>query len=212
MRIFVNSATSRALQDSPGSFVTPAKRGREDPNEELESPEELDIVQASVNSSRSAGGQDKEEGQEEEDSTESPDLPKYIPQVTLSPVKDEEETGEIEPLIIDEIDPAKSEIDPKVVETTLRISEIDPTESPTQELLSVYSPEEAPSIEDQKEDNLTTEAGPSSFNDRVSITFSTRGPSKGPKHSFFKRYQNLKENVFLSNYQTAENENLESTY
>ena len=207
MRIFVNSATSRALQDSPGSFVTPAKRGREDPDEELESPEELDFVQASVNSSRSAGEQ------EEEDSTESPDLPKYIPQVTLSPVKDEEETDEIDPLIIDEIDPAKSEIDPKVVETTLRISEIDPTESPTQELLSVYSPEEAPSIEeDQKEDNLTTEAGPSSFNDRVSITFSTRGPSKRPKHSFFKRYQNLKENVFLSNYQTAENENLESTY
>ena len=207
MRIFVNSVTSRALQDSPGSFVTPAKRGREDPDEELESPEELDIVQASVNSSRSAGGQ------EEEDSTESPDLPKYIPQITLIPVKDEEETGEIEPLIIDEIDPAKSEIDPKVVETTLRISEIDPTESPTQELLSVYSPEEAPSIEeDQKEDNLTTEAGPSSFNDRVSITFSTRGPSKGPKHSFFKRYQNLKENVFLSNYQRAENENLKSTY
>ena len=207
MRIFVNSATSRALQDSPGSFVTPAKRGREDPDEELESPEELDFVQASVNSSRSAGGQ------EEEDSTESPDLPKYIPQVTLSPVKDEEETGEIDPLIIDEIDPAKSEIDPKVVETTLRISEIDPTESPTQELLSVYSPEEAPSVEEgQGEDNLTTEAGPSSFNDRVSITFSTRGPSKGPKHSFFKRYQNLKENVFLSNYQTAENENLESTY
>ena len=206
MRIFVNSATSRALQDSPGSFVTPAKRGREDPDEELESPEELDFVQASVNSSRSAGGQ------EEEDSTESPDLPKYFPQVTLSPVKDEEETGEIDPLIIDEIDPAKSEIDPKVVETTLRISEIDPTESPTQELLSVYSPEEAPSIEDQGEDNLTTEAGPSSFNDRVSITFSTRGPSKGPKHSFFKQYQNLKENVFLSNYQTAENENLESTY
>ena len=207
MRIFVNSATSRALQDSPGSFVTPAKRGREDPDEELESPEELDFVQASVNSSRSAGGQ------EEEDSTESPDLPEYLPQVTLIPVKDEEETGEIEPLIIDEIDPAKSEIDPKVVETTLRISEIDPTESPTQELLSVYSPEEAPSIEeDQKEDNLTTEAGPSSFNDRVSITFSTRGPSKGPKHSFFKRYQNLKENVFLSNYQRAENENLKSTY
>ena len=204
MRIFVNSATSRALQDSPGSFVTPAKRGREDPDEELESPEELDIVQASVNSSRSAGGQ------EEQDSTESPDLPKYIPQVTLSPVKDEEETDEIDPLIIDEIDPAKSEI---VVETTLRISEIDPTESPTQELLSVYSPEEAPSIEeDQGEDNLTTEAGPSSFNDRVSITFLTRSPCKGPKHSFFKRYQNLKENVFLSNYQTAENENLESTY
>ena len=193
LRIFVNSATSRALQDSPGSFVTPAKRGREDPDEELESPEELDIVQASVNSSRSAGGQDKEEGQEEEDSTESPDLPEYIPQVTLSPGKDEEKTGEIVPLIIDEIDPAKSEIDPKVVETTLRISEIDPTESPTQELLSVYSPEEAPSIEDQREDNLTTEAGPSSFNDRVSITFSTRGPSKkGPKHSFFKRYQYLK--------------------
>ena len=194
MRIFVNSATSRALQDSPGSFVTPAKRGREDPDEELESPEELDIVQASVNSSRSAGGQDNEGGQDKEDSTESPDLPKYIPQVTLSPVKDE--TDEIDPLIIDEIDPAKSEIDPKVVETTLRISEIDPTESPTQELLSVYSPEEAPSIEeDQREDNLTTEAGPSSFNDRVSITFLTRGPCKGPKHSFFKRYQNLKENV-----------------
>ena len=175
---------SRALKKSPGSFIDPEKKGS---TEDPESQEQLDVVKENENSNRSRGNE------EEEDSTEIPDLPRYVPQV-----KEKEETTEIR---IQEPIPVYSPEVAPIVKDKEEITKIDPTESPTQDVLPVYAPEEgAPTIEDaeidpteiypskeellslnspdqapsfedpQGEVNLTTEALPIYYNDRVSIT------------------------------------------
>ena len=181
---------SRALQQPPGGFIDPAKKGGEGSTEELESGEQLDIVEENfnhVNRSRGRG--------EGEDSTEIPDLPRYSPQVKVKEEITELDQTEIQ---TKELLPVYSPEADSIVKEKEEITEIDATESPTQELLPVSSPEEVPSIEDaeidlretgptqelfplyspeqapsvedpQKEINLTTEAVPIFYNDRVSI-------------------------------------------
>ena len=179
-----NSAMSRALQQPPD----PAKKGGESSTEEHESGEQLDIVEENFNHFNRSRGR-------EEDSTEIPDLPRYSPQVKVKEEITELDQTEIQ---TKELLPVYSPEADSIVKEKEEITEIDATESPTQELLPVSSPEEAPSIEDaeidlretgptlelfplyspeqapsvedpQKEINLTTEAVPIFYNDRVSI-------------------------------------------
>ena len=182
---------SRALQNSPGSFIDPAKKGS---TEKHESQEQLDVMKENENSNRSRGNE------EEEDSTEIPDLPRYVPQV-----KEKEETTEIR---IQEPIPVYSPEVAPIVKDKEEITKIDPTESPTQDVLPVYAPEEeaptiedaeidpteiypttkeellplnspdqAPSVEDpQGEINITTEALSIYKNDRVSIILQCKYP------------------------------------
>ena len=180
-----NSATSRALQDSPGSFAVPEKKGKEGSTEELESQEQLDIVKENDQSNSSRG----REEEEEDDSTEIPDLPTYFPQVKNT----EEITQELLPVYVSEVAPVDKDKE-EIIETK-------PTENPTQDLSSVYSPEEAQSIEESEikpterppQDVLplySPEKDPSVVDAEIDPTekYAEKDPTESPSQDLFPLY------------------------